>query len=98
MSTTESPFEKWGMPRAGVTPKDVAEWFAAQPQFQTDPAGVVGSMISAQDDWAANGGRNAPMVGFYRECEIRLRIAANSPFVPGGLPSADELALYGEAQ
>ena len=95
MSALESPFEKWGMPKPGVTAAQIAAWFAAQPDFHDHAPDYVGSAISAQDDWAQGDSRNGAMVGIYQEVEARLRVAANSPFVPGGLPSAEERAKYG---
>ena len=58
MSALESPFEKWGMPKPGVTAAQIAAWFAAQPDFHDHAPDYVGSAISAQDDWAQGDSRN----------------------------------------
>jgi hypothetical protein len=75
MSALESPFEKWGMPKPGVTAAQIAAWFAAQPDFHDHAPDYVGSAISAQDDWAQGDSRNGAMVGIYQEVEARLRVA-----------------------
>jgi hypothetical protein len=63
MSALESPFEAWGLPKAGKSPADVAAWIVAQPDFHDNAPGYVGSAISAQRDWMQNGGGQA-MAGF----------------------------------
>jgi hypothetical protein len=91
MSAPGYPYQPSGMPWPDKTPEDIAAWHAAEPGFARDPMSYVGRALSASIEYDLSG--QSALAGFWKEVEIRLRLAANNPHV--GLATPEQLAHYG---